>query len=349
MTRLLQAMAGGPQGGAELHFVRLAVALARAGVEQRIVTRPNPARDAMLRAGGIEPVHARFGGPFDLKTRPLLARAIREFRPEIVLSYMSRATAAIPAGDFVHVARLGGYYDLKYYRRCDHLVTITEGLAEHVVAHGWPRSRVTVIANFVEDRAGAAPARRARYETPDDAPLVFALGRLHRNKAFDVLLEATARIEGAWLWLAGEGPERAALETQAARLGIASRVRFLGWIDDPAPLFAAADIFAVPSRHEPLGSVLIEGWMHRVPMVAAASEGPREILRDGETALMVRVDDAEALAQAIGRLMGDRALAARLAAAGRKAYEAGYTEAAAVKSYLELFDRLLAERRKGAA
>lgn len=349
MTRLLQAMAGGSQGGAELHFVRLAVALARAGVEERIVTRPSPARDAMLRAVGMEPVHARFGGALDLRTPRILAREIRDFRPEIALSYMSRATAAIPAGDFVHVARLGGYYNLKYYRRCDHLVTITRGIAEHLVARGWPRARVTVIANFVEDRAGVAPAPRARYDTPGDAPLVFALGRLHRNKAFDVLLAALARIDGALLWLAGDGPERAALEAQAARLGIASRVRFLGWIDDPAPLFAAADVFAVPSRHEPLGSVLIEGWMHRVPMVAAASEGPREILRDGETALMVPVDDADALSWAVTRLIEDRALAARLVAAGRAAYEAGYTEAVAVRSYLDLFDRLLAERRKGVA
>ncbi len=342
--RLLQALAGGPSGGAELHFVRLARAFARAGVEQRIVLRPSPGREAALAEAGIVFRTARFGGPLDRRTRRILAREIAAFRPHVVLTYMSRATRHCPSGDFVHVARLGGYYDLKYYRGADHLVAITPDIGEHCVRHGVPRERVHVIPNFVEDRR-APPADRSALETPADAPLVFALGRLHRNKAFDILLEAMALVDGAWLWLAGEGPERPALESRAMALGIAERTRFLGWRDDPAPLFAAADVFVVPSRHEPLGSVLIEGWMHGVPMVAAASQGPRWLLRDGETGLLVPVDDAPALAEAIRRLLDDRAFAAGLAAAGRKAYEAGFTEEVALARFLDLFDRV----RRGCA
>lgn len=349
MPRLLQALAGAPQGGAERHFLRLCLALKRAGVEQRVVIRPHPHSLAVLRAGGIEPVTAPFGGFFDRQTRKVLQREIDAFRPELALTYMNRASAALPKRDFLHLARLGGYYDLKYYRRCDHLVCITPDIKAHCVKHGFPETRVHVIPNFVDDESAAAPADRAAYGTPSDAPLVFALGRLHENKGFDVLLRAMAAVPGAWLWIAGDGPLRAKLERQAAELGIAGRVRFLGWQDDAAPFFAAADLYVVPSRHEPLGSVVLEGWMHRLPMVAAASQGPAWLIRDGENGLLVPVDDAEALAAALRRLSGDPQTAERLAQAGRAAYEEGFTEAVAVRRYLALFERLLGARRAAAA
>lgn len=349
MPRLLQALAGAPQGGAERHFLRLCLALQRAGVEQRVVIRPHPQSLEVLRAGGIEPVTARFGGFFDRQTGRILKRVIEDFRPQLVLTYMSRASAAMPRGDFLHLARLGGYYDLKYYRDCDHLICITPDLKAHCVKHGFPEERVHVIPNFVEDHAAAPPQDRAILDTPENAPLIFALGRLHRNKAFEVLLRAVAAVPGAYLWLAGDGPLRRSLERQADELGIAARVRFLGWRDDPAPLFAAADLYVVPSRHEPLGSVVLEGWMHGLPMVAAASQGPRWLIEDGGNGMLVPIDDAGAMAAALQCLIDDREMAGRLARNGRAAFETGFTETVAVRRYLELFDRLLAGRQVAAA
>ena len=340
---MLQCLAGAQQGGAEMHFVRLALALKRAGVEQRIVLRPNPESEALLREGGLEPVTARFGGRLDVSTGGTLRREAASFRPDIAMGYMRRACRWLPKGDFVRIGRLGGYYDLKDFTRCHHLVGITPDIVEHCRRGGWNEAHSHVIPNFVED-VSAPPHPRAALDTPEDAPLVFALGRLHRNKAFDVLLEAMARLPGAYLWLAGEGPLRADLEAEAARLGIAERVRFLGWQSDSAPYFAAADLYVVPSRHEPLGSVLLEGWMSRVPMVAAASQGPSWLVEHERNGLLVPIDDAEAMAAALQRLQDDPGLAARLVEQGRADYEAGFTEEAAVKRYLALFDQVLAER-----
>ena len=349
MPRLLQALAGAPQGGAERHFLRLCLALKRAGVEQRVVIRPHPKSLEVLRAGGIEPVTAPFGGVFDFQTGRILKREIADFRPELALTYMNRASAAMPKGDFLHLARLGGYYNMKYYRHCDHLVCITPDIKAHCVKQGFPEAHVHVIPNFVEDLSATPPADRAAFDTPDDAPLVFALGRLHENKAFDVLLQAVAQVPQAHLWLAGDGPLRASLERQTEQMGITRRVRFLGWQHDAAPYFAAADLYVVPSRHEPLGSVVLEGWMHRLPMVAAASQGPKWLMADNENGLLVPIDDAGAMAAALQRLIDDPQTAERLAQNGRATFEESFTEEVAVRRYLELFDRLLTARRAAAS
>ena len=338
-------MAGAGRGGAERYFVRLCAALHRAGVPQSIVTRPNAARMAALRQAGLDPVPAPFGGRFDLRTRGILRQEVARFAPDIVVTYMSRASRFTPRGNFISVGRLGGYYDLKYFRRCRHLICNTPDLVGYVVGKGWPRARAHYIANFVEERS-AAPFARGELDTPDGAPLIFALGRLHRNKAFDTLLSAIAETPDAYLWLAGGGPQRAELEGLAARLGIAARVRFLGWRDDPAPFFAAADIFVIPSRHEPLGNVLIEAWMHRLPVIAAASQGPRQLIEDGSNGLLVPLDEPSALAAAIAGLVARPKKSAALARAGRRSYEKDYTEAAGLARHLALFAAVLEEAKR---
>jgi len=338
--RVLQVMAGAKSGGAELYFARLCLALHGAGLPQSVVTRPHAPRIGELRAAGIPVAEARFGRLFDFTTSRILKDVIGQFRPHIVLSFMTRATQFVPRGDFVHIARLGGYYDLRNYRNCDHLVGNTPDLVDYFVRNGWPKDRAYFIPNFV-DLKSAPPAARARFDTPEDAPLVFALGRLHRNKAFDILIAALADMPAAYLWLAGDGPERAALEQTAKDTGTGPRVRFLGWQDDPAPFFAAADVVAVPSRHEPLGNVILEAWAQGLPVVAAASQGPRYLVRDGVNGLLVPLEDAGKLAAAITRVFSDRALAARLVEGGRMTLEDQFSESSVIRRYLDLFARVL--------
>ncbi len=333
--RLLQAMGGARHGGAEGFFLRLALALQRAGQDQLVLLR-HAEHAATLREGGVAARELPFGGFFDRATRGGFRRAIAEYRPDIVLTWMSRASQLCPEGDFVHVARLGGYYDLKSYRRCDHLIGNTHDLVASFIAQGWPASRAHYLPNFV-DAAPAPAAPRHAMATPDGVPLALALGRLHENKAFDVLLAALAQVPALHLWLAGEGELRATLERQAAALGIAGRVRFLGWRDDVPALLAAADFLVCPSRHEPLGNVVIEAWAASRAVVAASAAGPRQLIADGESGLLAPVEDVASLAAAMARLSADPALRARLAANGRAAYEAQFTATAVVRRYQDFF------------
>ena len=127
-------------------------------------------------------------------------------------------------------------------------------------------------------------------------------------------------------------------------MGLAGRVRFLGWRSDVPALLAACDLLVCPSRHEPLGNVVLEGWAQGRPVVAAAAQGPSALISEGETGVLVPPDDVGALADALARVLDDRALAARLAAGGQAAYEAAFTERAVVARYLELFEAVAGAR-----
>lgn len=329
--KVMQAMAGAAVGGAEAFFMRLTLALHRAGLDQTVLIRNHLPREAMLAEAGIPFRPLRFGGPLDLLTRRRFRQAVAEDRPDIVLTWMSRATAACPPVP-MHVARLGGYYDLKHYRRCHHLIGNTKGIARWLVEQGWPADRAHYLPNFV-DTAPAEPH-------PKNGKVVLALGRLHPNKGFDLLLRAMAKVPDARLWLLGDGPQGDELRALALELGIEDRIDFVPWTDDPAPYYAAADVVCVASRIEPLGNVVLEAWTHDTPVVASLADGPVELIRDGETGLLVDAADPDALATALRRVLDSEGLSAQLAAHGRAAYEAEFTEQAVVAGYLDLF-RLL--------
>jgi glycosyltransferase involved in cell wall biosynthesis len=337
--RLLQAMAGARHGGAEIFFVRLAAALERAGEEQRVLIRHNSERLAVLREAGVAVTELGFRNRLDLPTKLAFRREIARWKPAIVLTWMSRATQLCPVGSFRHVARLGGYYDLKYYRNCDDLIGNTRAIATYAVKHGWPEARVHYLPNFVPDLHSAAPIDRGALATPAEAPLAVAIGRLHPNKGFDLLLQALAQTDDLYLWIVGEGPLGGALRQMADALGIAERVRFLGWRYDVPSLLEAADFLVSSSRHEPLGNVVIEAWSAERAVIATASDGPSGLIEDGVSGLLVPTDPA-ALARAMTALSSDLALRCRLASAGRRAYEAEFTEEIVVAQYRNLFDEL---------
>ena len=333
--RIAHVMAGAPMGGAEAFFERLTTAQHAAGEQVLAVVRTDAGRAARLRAGGLAPVELPFGGVFDLTTTPRLRRALAEFRPQAVISWANRASrfaGRVKRGGvpWPLIGRMGGYYDLKYYRHCDHIVGNTEDLRRWIIAQGWPAARTHYVPNFAADFAGVAPAA-----LPGAGPHLLALGRLHRNKGFDTLLHALSLLPGAHLSIGGEGPERPALEALAASLGITDRVAFLGWREDTGALLAACDVFVCSSRHEPLGNIILEAWSAARPVVAVVAQGPTELIRPGETGLLVPQEDPAALAAAVAGLLADPGRAGRLAAAGRAEYDAHHAAAPVLARWRE--------------
>ena len=325
------------EGGAETYFLDLVQALAADGMPQAAAIRPNPNREAALAAAGIPTGVFRFGGPIDLLTKPKVSGFATRQEVKLALAWMNRAARHTPRGPWARIGRLGGYYNLKYYRGFDELVANTEDIADWIVNQGWPAGRVRCIPNFAAAPPEAAPADRATLGTPAEAPLLLSMGRLHEAKAHDVTLEALAKTPEAYLWIAGVGPLEGKLKAMAAALGVADRVRFLGWRTDASALYRAADICVFPSRYEPLGNVVIQAWAHGLPVVAAASQGPAALIKDGDDGLLTPVDDAETLAANIGRLLDDPMLRIRLAQNGLARVEAEFSKTAVVAQWRALF------------
>ncbi|MDX5393759.1 MAG: glycosyltransferase [Caulobacteraceae bacterium] len=324
-------------GGAETYFVDLVSALAQAGVTQAAAMRSHPGREAALAAAGTPVSTFAFGGPLDLFTAPKIARFARAKETKVALAWMNRAARHTPQGPWARIGRLGGYYKLKYYRGFDLLVANTEDIADWIVGQGWPAGKVRYIPNFAQAPADVVAVDRAALSTPREAPLLLAMGRLHEAKAHDVTLNALTRLPEAFLWIAGAGPEEAKLKALALALGVNDRVRFLGWRNDPSALYRAADVCVFPSRFEPLGNVVIQAWAHGLPVAAAASQGPAALIRDGEDGLLVPIDDATALAEAVRRLLDDPMLRIRLAQNGHARVEEEFSQGAVVAQWRDLF------------
>lgn len=341
-------------GGADWFFVRLVEALQRAGHPTLAVIRANsPVREVL--SPQIEQLLLPLASKWDVLSRWRLTRLIAQRQPDVVQSYMGRATrlTRLPAGSrALHVARLGGYYKIDgYYRHAHAWVGNTRDICDYLLKQRLPAERVFHIGNFVPQPRAVSDDERARLRAqlglPQGAFVVFALGRLVEKKGFADLLDAFALLEPQRggrplvLLLAGDGPQRAALVERAARLGLAQRVHFAGWQNDTTPYYALGDVFVCPSRHEPLGNVILEAWQHRLPLLSTRNEGAAELVSEGENALLAPLQDPPGLAEGLRRMLAlSEAERDRLAAAGHATVQREHSEQAVVAAYLALYDKL---------
>ncbi|MFL5540230.1 MAG: glycosyltransferase family 4 protein [Longimicrobiaceae bacterium] len=185
-------------------------------------------------------------------------------------------------------------------------VVVPSAYLRGIVA-GWgvPAERTALVYNAVEETLagppGEAPAPR------DPAPTVVTVCRLVPWKGVDGLIRAVAGLSGVRLVVVGDGPQRGALEALAEACGLAGRVRFTGTLSarEVRRELGRADVFVLNSSYEGLPHVVLEAMAERVPVVATAAGGTGELVRHGDTGLLVPVGDEEALRGAIRRLLDD--------------------------------------------
>jgi glycosyltransferase involved in cell wall biosynthesis len=352
-------------GGAQRTVVNLANQFAAAGHEVMLAaTRTDGPARAWI-ASGVATVD--LGCRHTRAAVIRLAGLIRRERPEILFASMVDANivawgARILAGRRYprlvlretnsHRARGDlGFLQSRLvgiaYRSADCVVALSEGVRRELVEDcALDSAHTATIHNPVDVEAIGARAAAARREPSPVAgtgPVILGVGRLHRQKHFDLLIRALAALprKDTQLILLGEGPERLALATLATKHGVGDRVRMPGFVADPVAWLAHADLFVCSSRWEGFGHVIVEAMAAGVPVVSTdCPHGPRDIIVKGETGVLVANDDQTALTSAIAGLLEDPAsrerLAGRAAAACRR-----FAVDRIAQAYLDLFSTIL--------
>jgi glycogen(starch) synthase len=357
-------------GGVENLAARLLPALQGRGYEFVVVTWDHVERPDEIRYQDI-PVYrfpffsgGRQGnlGPM-LENRGCVAQLKKEFAPDLVhvnsygssvLFHMNTAAAhaapmlvslhqSLPDGPVGRETLLG-----KLLRDADWVTACSEFVLNNVrdlVPEIGQRS--SIIYNATEQPS--CPSGRSEPESP---VAILCLGRLVREKGFDIALAAFARIRGRFpelrLIVAGDGPEKARLEQQAAELSIADVVRFTGWIapEAVADLMNSSAMLVVPSRwQEPFGLIAIEAAFLAKPIVAARVGGLPEIIEHEQSGLLIDPENSSALADAIVYLVTHPDAARRLGEAARSRAQRLFAWERYVDAHDALYRKLVSDWR----
>jgi glycosyltransferase involved in cell wall biosynthesis len=212
---------------------------------------------------------------------------------------------------------------------------------------GVSEARVCVALNGVPDHPPIADRDLREVEAElgiaPQALVLLVVARLRTAKGVPTMLAALerAKVEDGKVVavIAGDGPERPAIESEIRRRNLQQRVVCAGYQEDVAPLFARAQVVLVPSHDEPFGLVAVEAAAAQTPVVASAVGGLVEIVRDGYTGLLVPPRDPASLAQAIEDLVSDADRRAELGENARRRYEEIFTDRAMVHRWIQCYDR----------
>jgi glycosyltransferase involved in cell wall biosynthesis len=209
-------------------------------------------------------------------------------------------------------------------------------------------SKVTVVRNGIQVRRfGQVTDTSLRATlTHGERPIVLTPARLHAQKGMTFLLQAAALIPEATFVIAGDGPERRALEDSANKLNIGERVRFLGHRQDIPDLLANCDLFVLPSIDEGLPLSVLEAMAASKPVIATCIGGTNEAVIDGVTGLLVPPRNPSALAAAINKLLYDPSLAARLGEAGKARAISEFSSEAMIRGVTGVYDEIITSRSR---
>ncbi|MFN8473389.1 MAG: glycosyltransferase family 4 protein [Anaerolineae bacterium] len=329
-------------GGSEQAILILLAALDRSRWEPVVVHHPE-AGVAPLAAGaaslGVRTwAIPRMLGQDGLRHLVSFVRDLRALQPAVFhahlvqpLACMYPRLAAILAGVPAVVATEHLFVEVPWQRPLraeqllargmDRYIAVSHALARRLrEAVDLPAEKLQVVHNGIPLAPYAATTPQTHAWRPSNTrqrPRVLTVARLHPQKGLSYLLRAACSVSDATFALAGDGPEREALETEVRERGLADRVVFLGHRTDVPALLAQSDLFVLPSLFEGLPLSVLEAMAAGKPVIATAVGGTGEAVTDGETGLLVPPADSAALASAIQRVLSDPALSHRLGAAGQ--------------------------------
>jgi len=347
--KITQIMLSKGWGGAERLFVDLCQLLAASGCTVQVICHSQfPKMACLENIDGlvVSPVNARIH--WDLLALGRIKQLVRRFAPDVIHTHLSRATwLGGHAGAALSVpvtATTHNNIKMKYCRNVDCFTVTAAHQGRYLEAQGISPERITRIPNFSRFEAIGSVPPMAR-----QSPVFISYGRMVRKKGFDVLVKAFAlylrKVPEGRLILGGDGPDKALLMQLIVDAGIEGSVEMAGWVDDVPKFLERGDVFVLPSRDEPFGIVVLEAMALGKPIISSLAQGPAEVL-DEQSAYLVAIDDAQALAAAMLVLGQDVQGAMLKAATALNYYKQHYTAAAVVPRYIEHYQAMRVKHQR---
>jgi glycosyltransferase involved in cell wall biosynthesis len=353
----IHALAG---GGAERVFALLASGLAERGQSVTMVNDFGASDNSHYLHKAVRSVVLGRG---HVRGAWRLADMLKKERPDIILAALGASNLKMTIANLLAgrasaliltyhgrysverrpLGRLGYIATPVISRLADWTLAVSENLAGYVV-RTWRTNphRTSFIYNpiVVSQTSSTQSTEQSLSARPD---LVLALGRLAPEKEFISLIRAFAKVPrpGSRLMILGEGSERPRLEAEVSRLGLAERVSLPGYVREPWCYFEQAKCFALTSREESFGNVVVEALAYGLPVVSTKCGGPEEILEYGRYGALVPVGDVGAIAEAL-----DRALDSPGDPRPRLDRAAAFAVPAVTARYETLIESILAEKKQ---
>jgi glycosyltransferase involved in cell wall biosynthesis len=308
-------------------------------------------------------VHSVSRGLFRLHAARMIRSLLSEGRFDLLHANEAHAvTAAWLAGahkrlPFVVSRRVGypigkSWIAQARYRGADRIVANSQWVADQAVASGAPLEKIRVVYEGAEIPALLTATQRAqarkRWGVPEGAPLLGCVGVLLPDKGQEWLIRALAELRKdfpeARLLLAGDGPCRHELKKLAAELNLSRDVIFPGFVKDVESVYAALDVFLLPSFFEAFNNSLLAAMAYQVPSIAFSRGALTEIIVDGKSGLFVPGPDARQISEAVKRILRDSNFARELGEAGRARVAERFTADRMVEGTLGVYEKVLGDR-----
>ena len=323
--RILHSESSKGWGGQENRTLNELIGMRDRGHELAVVSRPGARILERAREAGFETHEVEMRGILDFPALVRLRRLIQRMAPQVINTHSGRDTQLVGMAARTLTRRpvivrtrhlaLPITSRFTYSTLPDHVVTVSKFVENYLVAAGVPRKQITTVPTGIDfdryDRSKVQAGLRHELGLGADALLIGTVAILRAKKGHAEILDTVHTVlqsfPQAHFVFAGDGPQTENIKTRVAAEGLGGHVHLLGLRRDVTSVLAALDIFVLPTHQEALGTAFIEAGAMGLPVVATNVDGVPEVVLNEKTGLLVPLQDSQALAQAICRLMGDSA------------------------------------------
>jgi glycosyltransferase involved in cell wall biosynthesis len=348
-------------GGQENRTLNEMLAMRELGHHCELACQPGARLGVRAGEAGFPVNHIPMRGALDLPAVGRFGRLMRAHAIDIVNTHSGRDTQLAGIGakalglfrgqrPFVvrtrHLALpISSRYS--YTVLVDHVVSVSRFVADYLASAGVPGERITAVPTGIDlsRYQDVAPGSlRTELGLAETVPLIGTVAILRRKKGHAELLEAIpavlVRFPDAHFVFAGDGPQHENLARRILELGLVGNVHLLGLRRDVANVLASLDLFVLPTHQEALGTAFIEAGAMGIPAIATRVDGVPEVIRDGETGLLVPLGDSVALSDAIIALLADPLRRQAMGVAAREWAATRFSRRAMIDGMLAVYERL---------